>query len=236
MSVIMTNMAIEAAVRLGTLIETHARDTGRQLGEWLRPWLREGEILPDFTLVLLLPARMILRVGHRLRESQKQLDESRSREGEALVARDHAASALRRKLVEIRRLLSAVFGPRRAATVLGIEGRTANASRHTLLLSQADAFLKVLRDPKRLPIPHTACFDPAAAAATLEPLIVALREAYGHLDEARQASAARLEARDQARTELDHGIPCVVAILSGWLGLIRRADLTKKLRLIQRPS
>ena len=234
MAMTMTKAAIEAAVRLGTLIESHARDAGRQLGEWLRPWLREGEVLPDFTLVLQLPARMIVHAGQRLRESRKELDESKSREGEARISRDHTASALRRKLVEIRRLLTAAFGPHHTATVLGIEGKTAHASQYAFLLFQADAFLKALRDPRRLAIPRTASFDPAAAAAALEPLIVAFRGAYGHLDEVRRESAARLAARDQARTELVSGIPCVVAILSGWLGLIRRADLTKKLRLIQR--
>lgn len=234
MSAIMTKTVVEAAARLDTLIETHARDAGRQLGEGLRPWLREGEDLPDFTLVLQLPARMIQEAGHRLSESQKALDESRIDEGEARDWRDHEASKLRRKLVETRRLVTAVYGPRHAATLLGIEGKTAKASQKGLLSSQADACLKVLRDPKRLAIPHAAGFDPAAAAAALEPLIVAFRAAHGRLDEATRASAARLSARDQARTDLDRGLPCVVSILSGWLGLIRRADLAEKLRSMKR--
>ena len=233
MSAIMTRIAIEAAVRLGTLMEAHAREAGRQLGEWLRPWLRDGEVLPDFTLVLQLPARMSAHAGQRLRESQKELDGSRSREGEARASRDLAASVLRRKLVEVRRQLTSVFGSR-TASLLGIEGKTAQASQPALLLSQAEAFLRVLRDPKRLPIPHPGYFVPALAAAALEPLIASFREAYGDLDEIRQASAARLEARDQARTELDHGIHCVVSILGGWLELIRRAELAEKLRLVQR--
>ena len=59
MSAIETNLAIEAAVRLGTLIAAHARDVGRRLGDSLRRWLRHGEVLPDFTLVLELPARSV---------------------------------------------------------------------------------------------------------------------------------------------------------------------------------
>lgn len=224
MSAILTNVALEAAVRLGTLIESHARDAGRQLGEWLRPWLEEGEDLPDFTLVLQLPARMIRHAGLRLRQSQKELDESRSEEGEAQVSRDQTASVLRRKLVEVRRYMTSVFGPRHTATLLGIEGKTAQASQPALLLSQAEATAKLLRDPKRLAIPQTAHFNPAAAAAALEPRMVAFRAAHGCLNALRQASAARL----------DRGLRCVVPILSGWLGLIRRAELTEKLRHVQR--
>lgn len=198
------------------------------------PLAAEGEVLPDFMLVLQLPARMVRDAGHRLRESQNELGESRSREGEAQISRDLTASVLRRKLVEIRRLLTAVFGPQRSATLLGIEGKTAKTWQSALLLSQADAFLRALRDPRRLAVPRTVCFDPASTASTLEPPLAAFRDAYGHLGEVRRASAARLEARDQARAELDRAVHCVVPILSGWLGLIRRADLVEKLRLIQR--
>lgn len=231
----MTNVSTEAAVRLSTLIESHAHDAGRELGDWLRPYLRDGEELPDFSLVLQLPARVIEQAGHFLRESQKELDESRSRESEARASREQRAAALRRKLVEIRQHMTPVFGSR-AATLLGIEGKTARSSQSALLSSQADAVLKVLRDPKRLAKAETAYFDPAPAAAALEPLIVASREAGGHLDEVCQASAARLEARDRARAELHRGIHWVVRMLSGWLGLVRRADLAKKLRRLQRPD
>ncbi len=234
MSTIGTKLAVEAAVRLGTLIDAHARDAGRQLGEWLRPWLREGEVLPDFTLVLQLPARMIRHAGHRLRESQQQLDESRSRESETRLRRDDAAAALRRELVRTRWLLTGVFGTRRTAVVLGIEGETAHASQHALLLSQAESFLKLFRDPKGLAVPRAFSVDPVWAATTLEPLIVAFREAYGRLDEIQQASAARLEAKNRTWSELEGSFRCVVSILSGWLGLIRRPDLAAKLRLIQR--
>jgi hypothetical protein len=234
MSAIMTKTASEAALRLGTLIEAHARDAGRQLGEWLRPWLREGEVLPDFTLVLLLPARMIGHAGKRLRESQRELDESRSQENEARVSRDLAASALRRKLVEVRRHLTAVFGSRRSAALLGIEGTTAKASQSALLLSQAEAFLRLLHDRKRLVVSNAGPFVPASAAATLEPLSLAFHEARNRLDEIRRASAARLETRDQARIDLERGLHCVACILGGWLDLIRRADLAEKLRLVPR--
>ncbi len=236
MSATCTRLVVEAAIRLGTLIDAHARDAGRQLGESLRPWLRDGETLPDFTLVLQLPARMIRHAGQRLRQRQNQLDEVRSEQGEARFQRDQTAAALRRKLVEIRRLLTSAHGPRRAATLLGIEGRTAQESQGALLLAQADACLGLLRDPRRLAIPRAdRYFDPAAAAGALEPLATACREACGRLEEIRRASAASLEARDRVWTELRHGVGSVVRILSGWLLLIGRADLAEKLRLIQRP-
>ncbi len=236
MSAIGTNIVIEAAVRLGTLIDSHARDAGRQLGEWLHPWLRSGEALPDFTLVLRLPARMIRHAGQRLRERQSELDEVRSHEGEALFQRNQTTAALRRKLVEIRRLLTPVFGAHRTGKLLGFAGKTALASQPKRLLSQADAFLKALRDPKRPAIPETAYFDfdPSAAAAELEPLLVACREAHSRLDETRQTCAARLEAKDRVRAELHHAVQCVVCIVGGWFLLIRRLDLAQKLRLVRR--
>ncbi len=235
MSAIGTHLAVEAALRLGTLIDAHARDAGRQLGEWLRPWLRDGETLPDFTLVLELPARMIRQTCQRLRERQDKLDDARSRQAAARYGRDQTAAALRRKLVEIRRFLTAVLGPRRTAELAGIEGETAKETQPAILLSQSQAILKLLRDPRRLAIPRSGCyFDPAAAAGALEPLAAACREACGPLEEIREARAATLEARNRARSELERGARCVAGILGGWLLLIRRTDLAEKLRAIHR--
>ncbi len=148
---------------------------------------------------------MIRQTSQGLRERQDQLDDARSREDAARYRRDQTASALRLKLVEIRRLLSSVLGPRRTAELAGIEGNTAKVSQSALLLSQAQAFLKLLRDPRRLAVPRAGWYiDPAAAAAALEPLAVALREARDQLDELRRASAARLAASNRARTTVSH--------------------------------
>ncbi len=235
MSAIGTNFVVEAALRLGTLIDAHARDAGHQLGEWLRPWLRDGETLPDFTLVLELPARMIRQTSERLRERQQQLDDAGSREDAARFQRDQTASALRRKVVEVRRLLTSALGPRRTSELAGIAGNTAKDSQPALLLAQSQAFLKLLRDPRRLAIPRSErFFDPAVLAGALEPLAGACREACGSLDQMRRASAAPLEARDGARTELRHALRCVAGMLGGWLMLIRRADLAEKLRSFRR--
>ncbi len=230
MSAISTDRVVETAVRLGTLLDTHARDAGRQLGDRLRSELRDGETLPDFALVLELPSRWMRQAGQGLRARQNELAEARNHEGEARFRRDQTAAALRRKLVEIRRVLTAALGPRRTATLLDIEGKTARESQPALLLAQADAFLKLLRDPRRLAIARADRYlEPAAAVADLEPLAAALREARGLLDEGRRASAAGLEARDRARSELLNGLRCVVRLLGGWLLFIGRADLAKKL-------
>ena len=235
MSTMTTKLVLEAATRLGTLIDAHASDAGRQLGEWLRPYLRRGETLPDFTLVLLLPARGIRRAGQRLRRSSKELDDGKSHESEAKFRRDQTAAALCRKLIEVRRLLIATLGPRRAATLLGIEGRTARGTQPALLLSQAGAFSSLLREPQKLAIPRPErYFDPAAVADDLEPLVAACREACDELDEIRRAKAARVAARDRARSELVFAVRCVARLFGGWLGLVRRTDLTEKLDSIRR--
>jgi len=235
MSAIRTNLVVEAAARLGTLIDVHARDAGRQLGDLLLPCLQEGETPPDFTLVLQLPARRIRQAGQRLRQSRDELDEAGSRESEARFRRDRTASALRLKLVEIRRLLTSALGPRRTATLLGIGGKTAQGSQHALLLKQAGAFASLLRDPRRLAIPPAErYFDPAVVAGALEPLAADLREACGQLDEIRGSNAARHAATRRARRELVLDLRCVIRLLGGWLRLISRDDLAEKLRPIQR--
>jgi hypothetical protein len=234
MSAIMTKTFVEAAVRLGVLIESHAREAGRELGEKLRPWLREGEVLPDFSLVLQLPARMVEQAGTRLHECQDGLDQSMAQEGEARTSRDQKASMLRKDLVELRKLFSAVFGSQRAAKVLGIDIKTADASQHELLLSQAEAVLKALGEPLRLASPAHFHVEPASAAEALEPLVAASREACCHLDGVRRASATRREARDHARAHLGRGVHAVVSIFGGWLDLVRRPDLAKRLHRLQR--
>ncbi len=199
------------------------------------PLAARRETLPDFALVLELPARMIRQAARSLRGRQGELDDARSHAAAARYRRDQTAAALRRKLVEIRRLLTSALGPRRTAELAGIEGSTAKESQPALLLSQSQAFLKLLRDPRRLAIPPAGCyFDPTAAAGALEPLAAACREARARLDEIRDASAPALEARDRARIELDRGVRCVAGMLGGWLLLIRRADLAEKLRAVRR--
>ncbi len=234
MSDIGTKRTVEAAIRLGTLIDAHARDAGRQLGETLRPWLEDGETLPDYALALELPARMIAQAGRHLRECQNRLDEARSHDREARDRRDQTASALHRKLVEIRRLVASALGLRRTATLLGFEGKTADKTQPARLLSQAEAYLRLLHEPRRLAIPRADLyFEPAAIASALEPLAGAFREAGGQLDEVRRASAASLEARDRARAQLEHAIRHVVRFLGGWFVLVGRPDLAEKIQLVQ---
>ena len=183
MTALETDRVVEAAIRLAALIDAHSQDAGRQLGEALQPWLRDGETLPDFTLALQLIARMSREKGHRLRNSEKSLEEATTGEAEARLKRNQTASAVRRKLVDIRRLLALVLDWRRAARLLGIQGDTAKSSQSALLLSQADACLSLLRDPQRLRIPSTRrFFEPSATADELEPLVVSLRQARESFD------------------------------------------------------
>ncbi len=237
MPAIATKLVIESASHLGILIDAHARDIGRQLGDWLRSQLRDDETLPDFTLVLELPARRIRQIRQYLCECHNELDEAQSKEYEARFWRDQTASALRRKLVQVRRLLTSVLGSQRTAKLLGIKGRTAHDSQHPLLLSQADAFLKLLRDPQRLAIkPALHYFDPAAVAADIAPHADACRQACGQLDEMCEASAYRRAARNSAQTELECAVQSLASVLSGFLLLTGRTDLAKKLYPIQHPG
>lgn len=236
MSTIATQLAVKSAARLENLIDTHASDAGRRLGEWFRPGLRDGETLPDFALVLRLSARMIGAGGRHLFERQNALEDARAREDEARFERDQAASTLRRKLVELRRMLVLMHGPRRAAKLLGIEGRTAHRSQHALLVTQAEGFLKLLCDPKRPAVGRAGAlsFDPAHAAGELEPAVAELRTALRRCDQVRRTGATRRAAKDRAAAELERAVRCVVFLARGCLLLIRRSDLAEKVRMIQR--
>lgn len=230
-----TRAAVTTAARLENLIDAHAPDAGRRLGEWFRPALRDGETLPDFALVLRLSARLVGLGGRRLFERQNALEDAGAQEAEARFERDKAASALRRKLVELRRLLSSMHGPRRAATLLGIEGETALQTQHARLLEHAEAFLRLLRDPERPAAARTDAFlfEPAVAAGEIEPLHAELGAALRRCDEVRRTGAARREARERAWVELGRAVRCVVFLCRGCLALIRRGDLAEKIRRIQ---
>lgn len=237
MTALETDRVVEAAIRLAALLDANSQDAGRQLGETLQPWLRDGETLPDFTLALKLIARMSREKGHRLRKSEKSLEEATTGEAEARLEREQKASAVRRKLVDIRRLLALVLDWRRAARLLGIQGDTAKSSQPALLLSQADACLSLLRDPQRLTIPsNRRFFEPSATADELEPLVVSLRQAREGLDASGQESARQLETRNRKRADLKRDVQNVGAIAGGCFGLIRRNDLAKKIRPIERPG
>lgn len=222
----------KAASNLKAMIDAHAADAGRRLGNTLRPWLRDGETLPDFALALQLPARMIEARARQLVERRDELDGAKNDEEDARLARDHAASALRRKLVEIRRMMIVPLGPQRAAAALGIKGKTAHPSQHALLLSQAEAALKVLGDPGKLKIPPTAAgaFDPVTVVGELEPMVAALRASLVRFDEVRRQRAFRREMKDNALNDLGTAVRALVLLFRGCFLLIGRKDLAAKIR------
>jgi len=235
MASVLVSVRQKAAVVFHTLVETHAAEIGKAIGRRLRPLLREGEVLPDFALVLALLGRLVAAAAAWLVRSDK-VHESGLDEGvEPRVQRDLAALVLRRKVVEIRTLGSAFYG-RRGSAVLGLVGRTAEAVQPELLWRQARTLLARLRDPQ-LEAPGNSLklvFDPVALGRELEPEVSALRQALDAVEREQRQAGTTLAAKEDAMGDLDSVLKACVLVMKGAFALAGRPDVARKLGELSR--
>ena len=113
MASIMVGIRQKVAAVFASLAEAHAAEVAAAVEPRLRALLKPGEVLPDFTLVLLLLGRLVAAAAHRLVARDRAHENELVGDIEPRVARDQAAHTVRRKLVEIRKLAAAVFGRQR---------------------------------------------------------------------------------------------------------------------------
>ncbi len=152
------------------------------------------------------------------------------------MQRDKLVAAVRRKLIDVRRIVQGLFGPERAVEVVAIDGRT--AYQPDFLWRQAEHTLSRLRSSDfRLPEASTAsiALDPTTLADELEPLVTALKASIDAVDLDRRAAATSQQDKIDAIEDHDLLIAACGRIVSGFYLLARRPDLAKRIRLSLRP-
>lgn len=123
MQSILVNARQKAAVVLSSLVETHAADVGKAIEHMLGAYLREGEVLPNVTFLIVLLGRMVAAAAAKLLTWQRVRRDEVDDGVEPRLQRDLAAQELRRKMIDVRALVTALYGNKRGSEILGLVGR-----------------------------------------------------------------------------------------------------------------
>ena len=231
MQSILVNARQKAAVVLSSLVETHAADVGKAIEHMLGAYLREGEVLPNVTFLIVLLGRMVAAAAAKLLTWQRVRCDEVDGGVEPRLQRDLAAQELRRKMIDARALVTALYGSKRGSEIFGLVGRLPRARQPESLWKWALALVDRLRDPN-LEAPATMfknAFRPAQLARELETCATALRQALDAVEREQRQVDSTLAARDEAMSELVLIHKACVPILKGFFALAGRPDLARKL-------
>ncbi len=145
---IVLRQRVAASIRAA--LATFGEEVTPALEERAGPFLDDGESALDFRLFVGLLERMVAASLERLVEADKDHLDELAGDVAGRLARDGAVAALRQKLIDIRSLVMALFGRRRAIEIVAVDGRT--AAQPELLWRQGEHTLTRLRDPQlRIP-------------------------------------------------------------------------------------
>jgi hypothetical protein len=214
--------------------ETHRAEIIKGLGAILTPVLRSREKLPDLELFIELHLRSLQQALDTLLETDEAYQRELLDDDAPRQARDAAAALLYERLVELRELVTGVYGAAAAREA----GFNANTPRDPVQLSRfANQVGKALASVK-LPKPRLR----GASLQTRElsdELDEKRKELDGHLAvvarETKEAQAA-LSARQTAQDLFDERYTGVASLLSGLLRLAGKPDLADRVRMTWRRS
>ena len=207
--------------------ETQAEASGVALGELLKPHLAKGEALPDMALVMTLVSRAldarkaVMVKADAAHEAELGDDEPVRR------ARDEAAQALSEKVVELREVLTGLYGSATASAVL-----TGPTPVDPVVLSRfageaATQLARVKLPPTRI---KGAKLDTAEVASALEERRATLDTQLKDVARELREAQATLDAKSRAMTAYDELFGGAAMTLAGLLRLAGKADLAAKVK------
>lgn len=217
---------------IGAAVSAFGEKVTPVLNRRIEPFLERGEAAFDFLLLQQVLNRMISASLDRLVEADKAHFDELTDDIAPRLMRDKAVSALRQKLIEIRRIVQGLFGLERAVEVVAVEGAT--AEQPELLWRQGEHTLTRLRDPKlRMPAASTSSvmLDPLQLADELEPKVSAVRSAIDSIELEQRLAAASLQVKQEAMAKHDVIVGACGRILAGFYLLADRPDLARRIRL-----
>ncbi len=207
------------------------------LGERTGPFLQDGEVLFDFSLLQRVLGRMVEASFERMVAADKAHLDELTNDIAPRIERDKLVAAVRQKLIDVRGIVQGLFGRKRAVEVVAVDGET--ATQPDLLWRQAEHTLSRLRSPDlRLPAASTAAFafDPTTLADELDPMVAALEASITTVNLDRRAAATSQQEKKDAIEDHDLLITACGRIVSGFYLLAQRPDLADRIRLALRPK
>ena len=207
--------------------ETQSEAAGAALGKLLKPHLAKGEAVPDFALVLTLVSRALDASKARMVEADAAHEAELGDDEPVRRARDEAAATLSDKVVELREVLTGVYGAATANAVFG--GPTPE---DPVVLSRFAGEVSSQLTRVKLPAPRIkgAKLDTAETASTLEEHSAALDTHLKHVARELREAQATLDAKNQALAAYDDIFNGVATTLTGLLRLAGKADLAARVR------
>lgn len=217
----------KSALAVVSVGETQSDATGAALGALLKPHLAQGEALPNLALVITLVARALDAAKARMVEADAAHEAELGDDAPLRKARDEAASALSDKLVELREVITGVYGAPAASMVFA-----APAPEDPVVLSRFAGEVAAQLGRVTLPAPRLkgAKLDIAETVSALQEHSATLD---GHLKgvarELREAQAT-LDVKNRAMAAYDERFAGVATTLTGLLRLAGKPELAAKVR------
>ncbi len=207
--------------------ETHADATQGALTAILKPHLQEGQTMPDFAAVMRLCSVALEASKLKMVEKDAAHEAELLDDPEVRKRRDDAAFATSHELVELREVLTGLYGSATAAKVL--PGPTPqDAAMLVRFAGEVAANLKKVEFPA--PRVEGAKLDAAHLAKSIGAKGAALAaELKAVQTEVREAEAS-LSAKNEAIAAYDEVFVAVANGLQGILKLAGRNDLAAKVR------
>ena len=220
---------MQSAALVSQAFLTNRQAAGAKLASRFAPYLREGETMPDWSVVLGLLARELEHHAQAAeRADDMHLNESAKEKGPQ-AAREETVESIRSRLIEIRQAVTALFG---SAMLVTLQLPSEISSDPRAVARTAREFLAALAHTK-LPMPQlpgVTSFAPAPWRNALEDYVAKLERAL--TDMAREAREAQetLNAKTEAIARYDDVFARVVAAGTALLRLAGEDGLAARLR------
>lgn len=207
---------------------THQGELAARISERLTPVLKRGEKLPDFALVVELLSRDLEQATTELVKADDSYQRELSDDEAPRRERDAALAALADALVELREVLTGIYG----AAVLKDAGFSQVTPRDPVLLVRFAGQVQRGLSEISLPAPRIkgAQLDVKATVADLGQRCVRLNSAVAAVTRETREAQAALSLRNEAQEHFDRGYTEVSTVLAGLLRLAGQADLADRLR------
>ena len=207
--------------------ETQADAVGAALAKAFKPHLRQGESLPDLTLVILLASRALDAAKASMVEADVAHDAELGDDDGYRRARDATAADLADRLIELRQALAGMYGATTAGDVF--PGPTPE---DPVVLSRFAGDVVGALGRITLPKPRIkgAKLDIAEAAADIEQRRATLDASLADVAREQREAQVTLDAKSRAIAAYDEVFAGVANVLTGALRLSGKPELAAKLR------
>lgn len=198
----------------------------------LTPLLRRGEKLPDLALFVELLNRGVASGIDTLVQADDAYQHELTDDEAPRRSRDTEAGALYDGLVELREVLSGLYG----SEVLPALGFSQSTPQEPILLSRFAGQVARALPKVTLPRPRVAgaALDVKATAKDLTERCARLDQALAVVARETREAQATQSARNEAQAGFDEALTSTASLLAGLLRLAGKPDLAEKVRLPSR--